>query len=445
MTVFRVKPASGPLRGSVEVPGDKSIGHRAVMLAALGDGRAAITGLSGGEDNRRTVDAFRAMGVEIRETSTTSLEVVGVGIDGLRKPKGPIDCGNSGTSMRLLAGILAGQPFETTLDGDEYLRLRPMARVVRPLGAMGAEITGATGKKAGEIYPPLVIRGKRPLRSTQHATPVASAQVKSALLLAALWADGAVSVREPGPSRDHTERMLGALGVPLSARVGGEIAIDVVGMPRQLPAHDWIVPGDISSAAFLLVAGSIVSGSEITIRGVGVNPTRTGVLDALWAMGANIELAHDRNQGGEPLADLTVRAAELHATELRGDLVVRAIDEIPILAVAATQAHGTTVIRDAAELRVKESDRIAMVARELSRLGARVRELDDGLEIEGPTQLAGGVTCESGGDHRIAMACSVAATVCQRDVTIDDVANVATSFPGFENSLAALGADILKV
>ena len=444
MSSYRVRPAARPLSGAIEVPGDKSIGHRAVMLAALGNGRAAITGLSGGEDNRRTVDAFRAMGVAIRETSATSLEVDGVGIDGLRAPSGPIDCGNSGTSMRLLAGILAGQPFESTLDGDPYLRARPMARVARPLTAMGAQISGASGKKAGEIYPPLVIRGQRPLRATNHETPVASAQVKSALLLAALWADGPVSVREPGPSRDHTERMLGALGVPLSARVAGEIVLDVIGMPRRLPARNWMVPGDISSAAFLLVAASIVPNSEVTIRGVGVNPTRTGILDALSAMGAHIERSNERDQGGEPVADLIVRAAELRGTELRGDLVVRAIDEIPILAVAATQAHGKTVVRDAAELRVKESDRIAMVARELSRLGARVRELDDGLEIEGPTQLGGGVTCESGGDHRIAMACCVAATVCQRAVTIADVDNVATSFPGFENSLAALGADILK-
>jgi 3-phosphoshikimate 1-carboxyvinyltransferase len=441
MSSWRVSPAARPLSGATCVPGDKSIGHRAVMLAALCDGRARIRGLSGGEDNRRTVDAFRAMGVPIREVSATELEVDGVGLDGLRAPAGVIDCGNSGTSMRLLAGILAGQPFETTLDGDEYLRLRPMARVTKPLSLMGAEISGAAGKKAGEVYPPLVIRGRRPLHATDHTSPVASAQVKSALLLAGLWADGPVRVQEPGPSRDHTERMLRALGVPVT----NEIVIDASRIPRRLAACDWLVPGDISSAAFLLVAGSLVRGSEITVRGVGTNPTRTGILDALAAMGAHVERKNERDAGGEPVADLTVRGAELRAAELRGDLVVRAIDEIPILAVAATQAHGTTRIRDAAELRVKESDRIAMIVRELSRLGARVRELDDGLEIEGPTELAGGVVCESAGDHRIAMSCAVAATVCQKSVTINDVANVATSFPGFENSLAALGADILKV
>jgi 3-phosphoshikimate 1-carboxyvinyltransferase len=427
----------------VSVPGDKSIGHRAVMLAALGDGRSEVSGLSGGEDNRATVDILRALGVRIEERGPGALAVTGVGLDGLAPPSGVLDCGNSGTSMRLLCGLLGGQPFGATLDGDAYLRARPMARVTAPLEQMGARISGQPGRKAGEVYPPLLVEGRRPLDGLDHQSAVASAQVKSALLLAGLWASGPVRVREPGPSRDHTERMLRALGVAIETPRAGEVILNPPRSPRRLPPRDWRVPGDISSAAFLLVAALIVPGSEVTVRGVGVNPTRTGVLDALAAMGASIAVEGRRDEGGEPVADLTARAGPLAATRLSGELVVRAIDEIPILAVAAACARGTTAVRDAAELRVKESDRIAQICRELLRLGVAVRELPDGLEVDGPAPLAGAVRCQSGGDHRIAMACAVASLVAGAANEVDDVDNVATSFPGFTGSLGTLGADIV--
>jgi 5-enolpyruvylshikimate-3-phosphate synthase len=373
---LRVKAAAKPLAGNARAPGDKSIGHRAIMLAALGSGPSRISGLSFALDNQRTMGVLRALGVSMLEREGV-LEVDGAGLDGLLAPQDTLDCGNSGTSMRLLMGILAGQPFTSVLDGDNSLRTRPMARVARPLATMGAEISGRGGTVGGEIYAPLQVVGRRPLRGLDHQSPVASAQVKSALLLAGLWAVGPVRIREPGPSRDHTERMLRALGVPLASPSPRELVLDPRGWSRELPARNWHVPGDISSAAFLLVA-------------------------------------------------------------------VRAIDEIPILAVAATQARGTTVVRDAAELRVKESDRIAKVARELGRLGARIRERPDGFEVDGPTTLLGG-TVSSGGDHRIAMACAVAGLLARRDVVVEDAANVETSFVEFEKSLAALGADIVKV
>ncbi|HJZ88173.1 MAG TPA: 3-phosphoshikimate 1-carboxyvinyltransferase [Polyangia bacterium] len=441
---YRVRPPARPLAGAVTVPGDKSIGHRALILAALGDGRARVSGLGGGQDNQRTVDALTALGVAITPAGPDALVIDGVGWGGLTAPAQPIDCGNSGTSMRLLAGLLAGQPFSSTLDGDRSLRGRPMARVCGPLSAMGARIEGAPGARPGEIYPPLCVAGRRPLLGIDYASPIASAQVKSALLLAGLYAQAPVRVREPAPSRDHTERMLRALGVPVSVPAPGEVVLDPTGFSRRLPARDWQVPGDLSSAAFLLVAGLLVPGSQVTVRGVGLNPTRTGVLDALRAMGADLRTSSVREEGGEPVGDVTARASALHATTLAGTLSVRALDEIPILAVAAACASGTTVVRDAVELRVKESDRISQIVKELARLGVRARELSDGLEIDGPARLAGGVTLKSGGDHRIAMACAVAGLVARAPIEIADVDNVATSFPGFESSLAALGADILK-
>jgi 3-phosphoshikimate 1-carboxyvinyltransferase len=441
VSVLRVAPASRPLAGELWVPGDKSIGHRAVLLAALGDGPATVRGLSGGADNERTVAALGALGVAIERIGPGELAVAGAGLDGLAAPKAVLDCGNSGTTMRLFAGLLAGQPFVSSLDGDDYLRARPMARVARPLEQMGAQVTGRAGAKPGEVYPPLRIAGKRPLAGVDYASPVASAQVKSAVLLAGLYAEGTVRVREPGPSRDHTERMLAALGVPIES-TPGQVVLDPRPLGRRLPARDWDVPGDLSSAAFLLCAGVLIEGSEVTLRAVGVNPTRTGVLDVLRAMGAHLEIVARDELSGEPVADLRVRGSDLDATAIAGTLTVRALDEIPILAVLAARARGTTVIRDAAELRVKESDRIATMARALTTLGVTVREREDGLEIDGPARIRGGVACDSGGDHRIAMACAVAGLCADSPIEIRDTDNVATSFPGFADALCALGADV---
>jgi 3-phosphoshikimate 1-carboxyvinyltransferase len=371
-----------------------------------------------------------------------ALQIEGVGLLGLQAPRAPIDCGNSGTSMRLLCGLLAGQRFSSVLDGDRYLRARPMARVVRPLVTMGARIEGEPGAKAGDLYPPLRIEGGARLVGVEHEGQVASAQVKSALLLAGLYAEGPVRVREPSLSRDHTERMLRALGAPLEVISPSEVVLDPRGFSRQLPARDWIVPGDLSSAAFLLVAALLIPGSEVTVTGACVNPTRTGILDALRAMGASIGVESLRDEGGEPVADVTARYGPLQGTTLEGELVVRAIDEVPILAIAAARAHGRTVIRDAEELRVKESDRLAATARELLRFGISVKENPDGLEIEGGGPLKGGVACESSGDHRIAMSCAVMALCAPSPVEVSDVANVATSFPGFIGSLQSLGVAI---
>ncbi len=428
------------LAGATAVPGDKSIGHRAVILAALGDGRATVRGLSGGEDNRRTVGIFRALGVPIAEAGG-ALVVDGVGLGGLRAPSAPLDCGNSGTTMRLLAGVLAAQPFPSVLVGDRYLESRPMARVAGPLAAMGAHIDGR--RRRGELCAPLEIgplAGR--LRGIDFASPTASAQVKSALLLAALWAEGATSVREPARSRDHTERMLAALGAPLAVD-GTRATLDPAGWPRRLPARDWTVPGDLSSAAFLLGAACVVPGARVTVRGVGVNPTRTGVLDVLAAMGADLAVENARDEGGEPVADLTARAAPLAAVEVAGELAVRAIDELPLIAALAAHARGTTVIRDAAELRVKESDRIAAMAAALRALGVTVEERRDGLAVTGGTVGAGRVA--SRGDHRIAMSAAVCALAGAGATEITDTDNVATSFPGFAATLAGLGADVREV
>jgi 3-phosphoshikimate 1-carboxyvinyltransferase len=437
MSAFRVAGASPPLTGSATVPGDKSIGHRAVLFAGIADGRATITGLSGGEDNRRTVEALRALGVTIRDEKGT-LTVDGVGLFGLQPPAAPIDCGNSGTSMRLLAGLLAAQRFPSVLVGDRYLESRPMARIGGPLAAMGAAIDGR--RRKGELCAPLEISPVPSLRGIDFRSPTASAQVKSALLLAALYANGPTSVTEPARSRDHTERMLRALGAPLTVD-DLRVTLDPTGWSRRLPARDWSVPGDLSSAAFLLGAAAVVPGSEVTVRAVGINPTRTGILDIFRAMGADLTVENPRDEGGEPVADLVLRHRELHACEIRGDLTVRAIDELPLVAAIAASARGITTIRDAAELRVKESDRIAAMSAALRALGIPVEESPDGLAITGAPARGG--TIESRGDHRIAMAGAIAALTADGETNIVDTANVATSFPGFLPSLAGLGAPLI--
>jgi 3-phosphoshikimate 1-carboxyvinyltransferase len=421
-----VTPARGPLRGTFGVPGDKSIGHRALLLGAIARGTTTIRGFSGGADNRATLAACQALGVPVTAHGT-ELRVEGGGWDGLRAPVATIDCANSGTTMRLLAGVLAGRPFASRLDGDASLRRRPMRRVLTPLGAMGATIAS----EGADHRPPLAITG-RPLRGSAHVLPIASAQVKSALLLAGLQASGTTSVGEPATSRDHTERMLGAFGGRLTH---GPQGVTLAG-PQELRGTAVDLPGDFSSAAFLIVAALLVPGSELRLTGIGVNPTRTGLLDVLTAMGADVRVALDADAGVEPSGTLTVRGTTLRAASIGGELMLRAIDEFPILCVAAACAEGRTELRDAAELRVKESDRVAVMARTLATLGARVEERPDGLVIEGPTRLTGG-TIDSVGDHRVAMSAAVAALVATGPVTITDAACADVSFPGFYDLLAS--------
>lgn len=437
---WRVRGPARRLAGDLVVPGDKSIGHRAVLFAALADGRATVRGLSGGEDNRSTIAILRALGVAITDVATGAVEVGGRGFAGLRASPGDLDCGNSGTSMRLLCGVLASRPFASRLTGDAYLQARPMRRVAAPLTQMGARIVGRPGAKQGELLPPLVVGpldGK--LRGIRHGSAVASAQVKSALLLAGLCADGPTTVVEPERSRDHTERMLAHLGAPLTID-GLAVTVDPRGWDGRLQARDLLVPGDLSSAAFLLGAAAVVPHSRVVMRGVGVNPTRTGVLDALRAMGATIEVLDERLVGGEPVADLACSGGALAGIEVAGALTVRAIDELPLLCAVAAHAVGETRIRDAGELRVKESDRIAATAAMLRALGVAVEEHADGLTVQGGGARGGVV--ESRGDHRIAMAGAVCALGAAGETLVRDTRNVATSFPGFAAALAALGAEI---
>jgi 3-phosphoshikimate 1-carboxyvinyltransferase len=441
---LRVRGRARALTGEARVPGDKSIGHRAVLFAAIADGSATVRGLSGGGDNRSTVACLRRLGVSIVDVAPGVVTVDGHGLEGLRASADDLDCGNSGTSMRLLSGLLASRPFTSRLVGDEYLHARPMRRVADPLRAMGARVEGQPGKKAEEIYPPLVVsalaQGK--LIGLTHHSKVASAQVKSAILLAGLAAEGVTTVIEPERSRDHTERMLAAMGAPLTVE-DLTVRIDPRGWDGRLRARDFEVPGDLSSAAFLLGAAALVAGSRVLVKGVGINPTRTGVVDALQKMGALITIHDERVVGGEPVADLECAGGALTGIEIAGELAVRAIDELPLLAAVAAHATGPTRIRDASELRVKESDRIAATAAMLRALGASVEEHPDGLTIAGGGRVASGVV-ESHGDHRIAMAGAVCALGAEGETLIRDTGNVATSFPSFAATLAALGVEISR-
>jgi 3-phosphoshikimate 1-carboxyvinyltransferase len=424
------------LTGRVAVPGDKSISHRAALFGALASGRTEITGFLEGEDCLATLKAVRALGAEVTRKGPGHYLVDGTGVDGLTEPDNVIDCGNSGTSARLLVGVLAGQPFWTVLTGDDSLRSRPMDRVAEPLRRMGATVVG---RREGSRLP-LAVGGTRPLKALTYASPVASAPVKTALLLAGLWADGPVTVQEPTPSRDHTERMLGGFGARLT--VGPEGITLTPG--AELAGQPVAVPGDISSAAFFLVAAAVAPEAEVTVSQVGTNPTRTGVLEVLHAMGAQIQFVRGQSvtsqsvtgshAAAEPSADLVMRGGVLRGTEIGGALVPRLIDEVPILAVAACLAEGPTEIRDAAELRVKESDRIRAVATELGRLGARITERPDGLRIEGGARLHGAVV-QSGGDHRMAMALVVAGLLADGETVVEDTECIATSFPGFLNAV----------
>ena len=425
----KIEQIKGVLRGEIVVPGDKSIGHRAVIFASIARGASRVYNLSGGEDNLRTVEAFRNLGVGISEQDGI-LVIEGRGWDGLRPPTRVIDCGNSGTTMRLLSGVFAGRPFATTLDGDGSLRQRPMKRVIEPLGQMGASIISRNG------CAPLEVRGGK-LKGIRYTTPVASAQVKSAILLAALQAEGVTVVEEPQQSRDHTEIMAPAFGAKIEVVSGGR-TVSLKG-PQELSAKDVRVPGDLSSAAFFLVAAAIVPGSDVTIRGVGCNPTRSGVIDVLRGMGANIETTHLRHEAGEPVADLRVIGGKLSGVEIGAEMVARTIDEYPALAVAAALAEGVTTICGARELRYKESDRIAAMTKELRKLGARVEEREDGMTIEGGRPLEG-ASLKSYGDHRVAMALAVAGLSAGGGVEIDDTACADISFPGFFRLLEGLRA-----
>jgi 3-phosphoshikimate 1-carboxyvinyltransferase len=428
---FSIAPG-GRLQGTMRVPGDKSISHRSVILASIAEGESTVSGFLQGEDTLATAAAFRAMGVPIQGPEEGRLRITGVGLWGLRAPPGDLDLGNSGTAMRLLPGVLAAQAFDVRLRGDASLSRRPMARIVTPLTSMGARIE--TG--AGET-PPLTIRGHGgPLSAIDYPMPVASAQVKSCLLLAGLYADGVTRIHEPAPSRDHTERMLEAFGHPV--RRHGD-SVSVAGGAR-LRATSVEVPGDISSAAFFLVGASIAPGSDLTIQAVGMNPTRVGVIEVLRAMGARIDVDNERNAGGEPLADVRVRGAELHGVDIPPALVPLAIDEFPALFVAAACARGETLLGGARELRVKESDRIAAMAEGLTALGAHAEPRDDGMRIRG-SALSGG-RVDSRGDHRIAMALAMAGLRSSAPVVVTDCANVATSFPGFAELARDAGLDI---
>lgn len=428
---MRISPKKRPLRGTITVPGDKSITHRAVIFSALGEGPSEVIGYLPSEDCERTITAFREMGIAISVETVNglpSLHVQGKGLWGLTEPTGVVDCGNSGTTLRLLTGLLAGKPFFSVLTGDASLRKRPMRRVIDPLQTMGAEILGRSG---GNLAP-LAISGKK-LNGIDYRLPIASAQVKSAILLAGLTASGVTTLSEPSRSRDHTERMLRSLGVRFEENNG---RLSVVG-GSSYPGKRIEVPGDLSSAAFFLVAGAIIEGSEITIRKIGVNPTRTGLLEVLKEMGAEITVTPLEPMGDEPVADLTVRSTSLHGAVIGGDLIPRTIDEFPILCVAAAAAEGGTVIRDAQELRVKESDRIAAMAQALRGMGIAVEEFPDGMRIEGKKKWKG-TFCETHGDHRIAMSMAIAGLVAEGGNEIDDVACIDTSFPGFLGLLATL-------
>jgi 3-phosphoshikimate 1-carboxyvinyltransferase len=423
--------SGGKLKGNIRVPGDKSISHRSIMFGSIAEGTSHITGFLEGEDSLNTLRAFRTLGVDIEGPDKGLVVIHGVGMKGLKQPRQAIDVGNSGTSMRLLAGLFAGQAFDIELKGDTSLSKRPMARVTNPLLEMGAKIeTGAEGQ------PPLWISGGQTLNGIEYNMPMASAQVKSCCLLAGLYANGTTCVTEPAPTRDHTERMLVAFGWP-PKKNGSTVCLEG---PAKLTACDIDVPADISSSAFFMVGASIAEGSDIVLEHVGINPTRTGVIDILKLMGADIELQNQQEVGGEPVADIRVRSAQLHGIVVPEELVPLAIDEFPAIFVAAACAQGETVITGAEELRVKESDRIQVMADGLQVLGIDAQPTPDGMVIQGGVIKSGSV--HSRDDHRIAMAFSMAALRAQGEIEIEDCDNVNTSFPDFVGLASRTGLNI---
>lgn len=418
-----------PLRGRLHLPGDKSISHRALLLAAVADGESEISGLLPARDCLATLACVRALGVRITAHDRTTMTVHGVGLHGLCPSPEPLDCVRSGTTMRLLAGLLSGQAFSTVLTGDRQLLRRPMERVAVPLRQLGARIETTSGHAPLRIQGGKVSGGELPLA-------VPSAQVKSAVLLAGLYASSPVSVRQSTATRDHTERLL--------ARMGADISVDgdrvFLTPPSSLAPLSIAIPGDISAAAFPIVGATLVPGSEVTLTRVGINPTRTGLIDVLQEMGATITISDERVEGGEPVGNITVRHARLHGVEIAGETVVRLIDELPLIAVAATQAEGRTVVQDASELRVKETDRIATVVTELRKLGAQIEERPDGFVVEGPTVLTG-KSVDSHGDHRLAMALAIAGLVAEKEMVVRDAGCIGDSFPDFIPQMRSIGAD----
>lgn len=426
MSSLTITP-NGPLRGTVHVPGDKSITHRALILSALAEGDSTIRGYCRGEDCLNTLYALQKLGIPI-EVESDQVHVSGKGLWGLTEPVEPLDCGNSGTGLRLLTGMLAGQEFFSVLTGDASLRSRPMGRIVKPLQLMGAHIQG---RKGGALAP-LAVTGSR-LKGTEYVSPVSSAQIKSAVLLAGLFAEGETRFSEPLQSRDHTERMFRFLGIPF--KIEGN-SIRLTG-GKSFQAKDLFVPGDLSAAAFFLVGASIVPDSEVRIPNIGLNPARTGILDILLEMGANIQIDNKRDEAGEPVGDLIVRTAPLRGISIGAAQVPKTIDEFPIFCIAAAVAQGQTTVSGAEELRVKETDRIQAMSTELKKLNVTIEEKPDGFIVQGGKLLQGG-HCESYGDHRVAMAIAIAGLTATSPIVIDDTDCIETSFPNFHAKLLEL-------
>ncbi len=430
---FKTKP-NGKLIGKLRVPGDKSMSHRSIMLGSIAEGTTEVKGFLNGEDCLATMNAFRAMGVNIEEKSATELSIHGVGMKGLKAPKSDLDMGNSGTAMRLMTGLLSGQSFDSVLIGDKSLSTRPMNRIIKPLKNMGGGFETEEGGR-----PPLKIKGRNQLKGFHYEMPIASAQVKSAVLLAGLYADGETSVTEPGITRDHSERMLRGFGyeVKTSGDKGQNISLQGGG---KLTASNIDVPADISSAAFFMVGASIAKDSDLTLEHVGINPTRTGVIDILKLMGADIRLENEQEVGGEPVADIRIRSAQLKGINIPEELVPLAIDEFPVIFIAAACAEGETVLTGAEELRVKESDRIQVMADGLNNCGIDAQATADGIIIKAGQLTAG--TVDSHGDHRIAMAFAIAGLCANGEIIINDCANVNTSFPDFIALSASVGLEV---
>ncbi len=426
---LKINPA-GPVRGITTIPGDKSISHRAVILTSLASGRSIINGFLEGEDCLHTIQAFQKLGVKIEKMGPGSYQVDGEGLYALQKPTGVINCGNSGTCMRIMAGLLAAQEFYCVLTGDNSLQNRPMDRIIEPLTMMGARFWARQDK-----FAPLGIRGGN-LRGMDYSLPVASAQVKSALLMAGLFAEGDLYLDEPYPSRDHTERMLKYMGVELEVS-GNRICLSS-GPSQRLKPCEINIPGDISSAAFFIAAALINPGSEILLKNVGINSSRSGILDVIKKMGGRLELLNKQIAGGEPAADILVKSSKLNGTVIEGEIIPRLIDEIPIIAVIAAQASGETIIRDAEELRVKETDRIKAIISELSKFEIEVRELKDGMVIKGNNTFRGGVQINSYGDHRMVMSMAIAGLIADDNTIINDCDCINTSFPEFIKILKSL-------
>lgn len=425
----RVNQCNSPLKGDIFVAPDKSISHRSIMFSSLASGRGLVNNFLKAGDTLSTCGCFRSLGIEILDQGERMV-IEGKGLYGLNEPLGVLDCGNSGTTMRLLSGLLAGQGFLSLMSGDNSLTRRPMRRIIEPLTAMGAQIWG----RAGDIYPPLAIKGSEKLKGINYRMPVASAQVKSSLLLAGLYAEGQTTISEPEKSRDHTERMLKAMGADIEVQ-GMEITLKP---GRELYAQEFFVPGDISSAAFFMVAALIVPGSEIVIRDVGLNPTRAGIIEVLKDMGARMAIENQRVVGGEPIGDIVAGYSNLKGTRVGGDIIPRLIDEIPVLAVAMALAEGESVVRDAGELRVKESDRIKAICSELGKMGAHIEESEDGFIVQGRPEGLKGARVESLGDHRIAMSTAIAALKASGETTVHNSKVVDISFPEFWPLLRSL-------